>query len=250
MMIQARKRFSQNFLHDQGIIKQIIDAVDAASRTHVVEIGPGRGALTLTLLQQAQVFSAIEIDRDLIELLKPHFQNSATLIESDVLKFDFAHLTPTPLTVIGNLPYNISTPILFHLLKFKKIIDSMFFMLQKEVVLRMAASPGSKEYGRLSVMVQYVCEVDPLFLVPPSAFEPAPQVESMVVRLKPYKKSPYGEIADFTKFANIVQHAFGQRRKTLRNALKALDVIIPEALTSKRAGELSVDDFVNLANAN
>ena len=249
-MIQARKRFSQNFLHDQSIIKQIIDAIDPASRTHVVEIGPGRGALTLTLLQQAHIFSAIEIDRDLIALLKPHFQNKATLIESDVLKIDFTQLTPNPLTVIGNLPYNISTPILFHLLKFKNIIDSMFFMLQKEVVLRMAASPGSKEYGRLSVMVQHVCEVDPLFLVPPTAFEPEPQVESMVVRLNPYKKSPYGAITDFTKFTNIVQHAFSQRRKTLRNALKALDVIIPEGLASKRAGELAVDDFVKLANSN
>ncbi len=247
MTHQARRRFGQNFLHDPHIIHQIVHAIRPATRTHLVEIGPGQGALTFPLLKEAKAFSAIEIDRDLIAFLKSHAPKDFQLIEGDVLKFDFGQFKG-PITVVGNLPYNISTPLLFHLLQFKDRIDEMFFMLQKEVVIRMAAPPGSKDYGRLSVMVQYFCEVSPLFLVPPHAFTPAPQVDSMIIRLKPHSVSPYGTIKDFSRFEKLVLLAFNQRRKTLKNALKVLDLKLPEALASKRAEALCPADFVALSN--
>lgn len=248
-MIQARKRFGQNFLHDRHIIHRIVESIQPESRPHLVEIGPGRGALTFPLLERAKQFTAIEIDRDLIALLKEQTPKPFELIESDVLKVDFLKMAGSQkITVVGNLPYNISTPILFHLLEYRQVIDEMFFMLQKEVVERMAAEPGTKEYGRLSVMIQYFCEVDPLFLVPPGAFTPAPQVDSMIVYLKPYKTSPYGEIKEFKRFEEVVRLAFNQRRKTLRNSLKSLGILIPNTLEAKRPEELSVADFVSLAN--
>ena len=256
-MIQARKRFGQNFLHDRHIIHKIITAIAPATHAHIVEIGPGRGALTYPLLESAKQLTAIEIDRDLIAQLREKAPK-LHLIEGDVLKVDFSLIPQSlcdssliqgseKLTIVGNLPYNISTPLLFHLLEFREHIEAMFFMLQKEVVLRMAAEPNSKDYGRLSVMIQYFCEVDPLFLVPPGAFTPAPQVDSMIVRLKPYALSPYGAILDFKHFENIVRLAFNQRRKTLRNALKSLALSIPDEYAYKRAEELSVQDFVDLA---
>jgi 16S rRNA (adenine1518-N6/adenine1519-N6)-dimethyltransferase len=246
MTILARKRFGQNFLHDRHVIHKIIQAISPATRTHLVEIGPGRGALTFPLLEEATQFTAIEIDRDLIAWLTEKAPKPFNLIEGDALKINFRELGH-PLTVIGNLPYNISTPILFHLLSFRDVIDEMYFMLQKEVVERMAAEPDSKDYGRLSVMVQYFCEVEPLFVVSSGAFTPAPKVESMVVRLKPYKTSPYGEIKDFKRFEHIVQLGFNQRRKTLHNALKSANLILPDTLAQKRAGELSIQDWVMLA---
>lgn len=248
-MIQARKRFGQNFLHDQYVIQRIVKAIAPENRVHLVEIGPGRGALTFPLLKQAQQFTAVEIDRDLIALLKEQTPKPFELIESDVLKVDFLKIAGSEkITVVGNLPFNISTPILFHLLQYRNSIDEMFFMLQKEVVERMAAEYHTKDYGRLSVMIQYFCEVDPLFIVSSGAFTPAPQVDSMIVRLKPYHVSPYGEIKDFKRFEEVVRLAFNQRRKTLKNALKTLGILIPTALESKRPEELSVAEFVNLAN--
>ncbi len=254
-MIQARKRFGQNFLHDRHVIHNIITAIAPEVRAHIIEIGPGRGALTFPLLERAKRLTAIEIDRDLSASLSSrlHENNKFTLIESDILKIDFKtlchpHADKNPaLTVIGNLPYNISTPILFHLLQYREYIDEMFFMLQKEVVERMSAEPGNKQYGRLSVMIQYFCEVEPLFLVPPGAFTPAPQVDSMVVRLKPYQNNPYGELKDFKHFTQIVQLGFNQRRKTLRNALKAANLVLPKEFANKRAEDLSIHDWVMLA---
>lgn len=250
-MIQARKRFGQNFLHDRHIIDKIIKAVRPESREHLIEIGPGRGALTFPLLERTKQFSAIEIDRDLIKFLKDHAPREFNLIAGDALKINLPSVFPGVLlhTVVGNLPYNISTPLLFHLLAFRDYIDEMFFMLQKEVVLRMAASPGSKEYGRLSVMVQYCCEVEPLFQVPPGAFTPPPQVNSMMVRLKPYTASPYGEITNLVAFNKIVQLAFNQRRKTLHNALKSASIPLPTDLAGKRAEELSIKEYVALVNS-
>ena len=258
-MILSRKRFGQNFLHDRHIIHQIVEAVRPESRAHVIEIGPGRGALTFPLLERSKQLTAIEIDWDLAALLRERSPN-LNLIVDDVLKIDLSLIPQSlrdsslikgakaPLTIVGNLPYNISTPILFHLLQYRDHIDEMFFMLQKEVVERMAAEPHTKDYGRLSVMIQYFCEVDPLFLVPPDAFTPAPKVESMVVRLKPYQTNPYGTLKDFKRFEEIVRLGFNQRRKTLRNALKAANIVLPEAFASQRAEELSIQDWVELAN--
>ncbi len=252
---QAKKRFGQNFLVDENIIRNIINGIAPKNSDHLVEIGPGLGALTKHLVGQCKKLDVVEIDRVLAERLEQQFGDSTgfQLHCSDALKTDFSHFTETEqaLRIIGNLPYNISTPILFHLLNFKHYIHDMHFMLQKEVVDRMASPPGQKSYGRLSVMVQYHCHVEPLFTVPPSAFKPAPKVESAIVRLRPRNRST--PVTDPDLFAKIVNLCFQQRRKTLRNGLKILlkdfpDNCIDHFDLSRRPGTFSVEEFIALSN--
>jgi 16S rRNA (adenine1518-N6/adenine1519-N6)-dimethyltransferase len=251
---RPRKRFGQNFLQDPVVIGKIVAAIRATPDEHLVEIGPGQGAITVPLLESAGKLSAIELDRDLIGPLQTRCANvgGLTVHNADALSFDFCQLADDrPLRLIGNLPYNISTPLLFHLLDQHHCIRDMHFMLQKEVVERMAASPGSGQYGRLSVMLQYRCRVTPLFTIGPDAFDPPPKVESAFVRLDPYEKPPV-QVMDETVFANLVRQAFSQRRKTLRNTLRGmLDISEISALDidpSARAETLGLENFAELAN--
>jgi 16S rRNA (adenine1518-N6/adenine1519-N6)-dimethyltransferase len=250
----AKKHLGQNFLHDRGVIDRIVLAIDPAPGDRLVEIGPGQGALTLPLLDRHGALTAIEFDRDLLAPLAaaaaPH--GELTLVNSDVLAVDFSALAGDgQLRLAGNLPYNLSSPILFHALAHAPAIRDMHFMLQKEVVERMGAAPGSKVYGRLSVMLQAYCAVTPLFTVGPGAFRPAPKVDSAVVRLVPRPRGAAG-IDDHARFAAIVRAAFGQRRKTLRNALSAVaEPGLIEAAGLRpdmRAEQVPVDGFVRLAN--
>lgn len=252
---QARKRFGQNFLHDAHVIRKIVQAIAPQPDQHLLEIGPGQGALTIPLINSGATLDVVELDRDLAGWLQNHFADCErfTLHLGDVLKFDPHTLTQTPrsLRVIGNLPYNISTPCLFHLLESESLIDDMTFMLQKEVVQRLAATPDDDEYGRLSVMVQYFCTVEHLFDVPPGAFKPAPKVTSAIVRLRPHRQ--YKEQAtDTALLRDLVRTAFSQRRKTLRNCIKPLIVDLnPEDLPvdlSLRPENLGVADYVRLSN--
>jgi 16S rRNA (adenine1518-N6/adenine1519-N6)-dimethyltransferase len=218
---QPRKRFGQHFLHERGVIDRILLAIDPKPDDLLVEIGPGEGALTLPLLARAGHLTAIEIDRDLAPLLPGRAAGTGelTVIEADALTVDFRALAAgRRLRLVGNLPYNISTPLLFHLLGAADAITDMHFMLQKEVVDRMAAGPGGKEYGRLSVMLQARAEVEPLFRVAPGAFRPPPKVDSAVVRIVPKPASATADI-DPARLERIVRAAFAQRRKTLHNAL-------------------------------
>ncbi len=255
-----RKRFGQHFLHEAGIIDRIARAVDPRPGQALVEIGPGEGALTFPLLERIDRLTVVELDRDLIPRLRERAPPEVLeIVESDVLDVDFTALRarlarePTQkLRVVGNLPYNISTPILFHLLEHRDAIADMQFMLQREVVDRMAGAPGSKTYGRLSVMLQARCRVEPLFRVPAGAFRPPPKVESAVVRLTPRADGEVA-IADATLFARVVRDAFSQRRKTLRNALSGVaDAAAIEAggVDPKlRAEDVPVAAYVALANA-
>ena len=252
---RAKRRFGQNFLHDRGVIHRIITAIAPCPGDRLVEIGPGQGALTVPLLAAAGRLEAVEMDRDLITPLQEGAADNSglTLHQADALRFDFrrCHGGERPLRLVGNLPYNISTPLLFRLLAMADHICDMHFMLQREVVERMAAPPGSKTYGRLSVMVQYHCRVDSLFRVPAGAFHPAPKVESAVVRLTPRPPDPAA--TDAARFAALVSSAFGQRRKTLRRALQehltVTDIRGAGIDPGARAEQLSVSDFVRLANA-
>ena len=255
MKHRPRKRFGQNFLRDRGIVDRIIQAINPAADDHLVEIGPGHGAITGQLLELAGRLDAIELDRDLVALLQQRFagKQNFTLHSADALKFDFCSLQmDRPLRLVGNLPYNISTPIMFHLLEQAACIRDMYFMLQKEVVDRMAAAPGNKTYGRLSVMLQLKCRVNPLFNIGPGAFNPPPKVESAFVQLQPWKPSPY-QIQDPLLLGQLVTQAFSQRRKTLRNTLKKLvDPAVFGQLDidpGSRAEQLTPADFVRLANA-
>lgn len=260
---QARKRFGQNFLIDDGVISRIVKSISPKASDNLVEIGPGKGAITSQLLSACPSLKVVELDRDLIPYLLaqfiadyPEFQ----VINTDALKFDFASLlerhtsgTPTaPLRIVGNLPYNISTPLIFHLLSYAGNVRDMHFMLQKEVVERMAAGAEDKAYGRLSIMVQYYCRVENLFPVPPQCFQPAPKVDSAIVRLVPYKEVPY-PARDLKLLEKLVNTAFQQRRKTLRNSLKQMiPAEILELLpvdTSKRPENLTLKEFVDLSNA-
>ena len=220
---KARKRFGQNFLHDHGIIQRISQSINPRVGDHLVEIGPGQGALTEYMLAGAEELDVIELDRNLIPTLKLRFglNRNFRIHEGDALKFDFHSLKTDerPLRIIGNLPYNISTPLIFHLLEHQNIISDMHFMLQKEVVLRLAAQAGDKHYGRLGIMTQYYCAVDYLFTVGPGAFKPAPKVDSAIVRLVPHKTLPH-PCKDVNKLETVVRDAFSQRRKTIRNTLK------------------------------
>ena len=252
---RAKKALGQHFLHETAYIERIVDAVDPRPGEPLVEIGPGQGALTLPLLRQHGALTVIEFDRDLIAPLTRAAQDAGKLevIHRDVLEVDFSALAGDgpPLRLVGNLPYNISSPILFHTLEHATAIADMHFMLQKEVVERMAAEPGSKVYGRLSVMLQARCTVVPLFDVPPGAFRPPPKVDSAVVRLAPRAAGEAG-IDDPARFASVVRAAFGQRRKTLRNALSGLcDEAVFAAADidpGTRAERLSVAEFIRLAN--
>lgn len=236
---QARKRFGQNFLTDQAIIQQIIASIGPKPGQCLVEIGPGLGALTEHLLDRAGALHAVELDRDLVPILRTQFFNypGLQLHEADALKFDYAQLydqaNSRPLRIVGNLPYNISTPLIFHLLSYHAIISDMHFMLQKEVVQRLAASPNDKNYGRLSIMMQYYCQVESLFNVPAQAFRPAPKVESAIVRLIPYSQLPQ-KVDNITLFEQVLKTAFSQRRKTLRNNLKPL-------MTDQELADLDID---------
>ncbi len=252
---RARKRFGQNFLHDPGIISRIVQSISPHPDEHLVEIGPGQGAITKELLRAAGGMDAVELDRDLIA---PLAQMCGPIGElrihcADILKFDLCGLAPAGerLRVVGNLPYNISTPILFHLLERSHCIRDMHFMLQKEVVLRMVAEPGNKQYGRLSVMLQAQCDVTHLFDIGPGAFRPAPKVDSAFVRLVPFAV-PRFEIRDQRLFAQVVAQAFSQRRKTLRNSLRELmDAETMQGLgidPGLRAEQLDVEAFVRLGN--
>jgi 16S rRNA (adenine1518-N6/adenine1519-N6)-dimethyltransferase len=249
-----KKHFGQHFLHDAAIIERIVRALDPKPGDRIVEIGPGQGALTLPLLRRHGALTVIELDRDLIAPLREAGAHAGDLevIHSDVLKVDFTKLADgQPLRLVGNLPYNISSPILFHALEHAAVVRDMHFMLQKEVVDRMAAAPGSKVFGRLSVMLQASCDVVPLFEVPPGAFRPPPQVDSAVVRLLPRASGSVG-IVDSGLFARVVREAFGQRRKTLRNALSGVcdaEAIVAAGLRpGARAEEVEVEGFVALAN--
>ena len=252
---RPRKRFGQNFLHDPGIIQRIVAAIDPRPGDNLVEIGPGQGAITLELLAILQKMQAVELDRDLLEPLSRRCAPVGDLVihNADALKFDFTALASPerPLRVVGNLPYNISTPILFHLLDQSDNIKDMHFMLQKEVVERMASGPGSKIYGRLSVMLQARCRVDALFTIGPGAFNPPPKVDSAFVCLVPHQ-SPPCRIDDWEIFRQLVNQAFSQRRKTLRNSLrKLLDVEQIEAAgidPATRPEQLGLIEFAHLAN--
>lgn len=224
-MNRARKRFGQHFLHDPGVIARIVAAIDPQPGQRILEIGPGRGALTRPLLDRCQRLEVVEIDRDVIPALRQHCAGAGELIvhEADVLKLDIALLLGDgpPMRVCGNLPYNISTPLLFHLLESRTTIADMHFMLQKEVVERMAARPGGKDYGRLTIMLAAVCRVEVMFRVGRGAFNPPPGVDSAVVRLTPHVAAPF-PLPDRARFARFVSAAFSMRRKTLRNSLRGL----------------------------
>ena len=252
-----RKRFGQNFLHDHNIIYNILASLQVKPDQHWVEIGPGQGALTEPLLNEGIRLDVIELDRDLVALLKEKFKQQPRLHihSTDALRFDFTalanHAEHEKLRIIGNLPYNISTPLMFHLLKSACCIEDMHFMLQKEVVDRICAGPGSKKYGRLSVMMQYYCDTELLFDVPPESFDPIPKVMSAIVRLVPHQQ-PIVEVHDVAKLNRVVTEAFSQRRKTLRNSLKKLipeaDIVALNIDPTLRAETISLSDFARLSN--
>ncbi len=250
-----RKRFGQNFLVSQAVIDRIVAAIAPRPGDRLVEIGPGLGALTAPLMERLGHLDVVEIDRDLIARLSRRFPpERLTIHEGDVLKFDFASLAESSsagLRVVGNLPYNISTPLLFHLAQVAPLLRDLHFMLQREVVMRMVAPPGNGDYGRLSVMLQYRFEMEHLFDVPAEAFDPAPKVDSAIVRMIPRPVAALAA-ADEALFARVVSAAFGQRRKMLRNTLRGLiDAAQLEGLgisPSARAEELGVADFVRIAN--
>ncbi len=250
----ARRRFGQNFLVAPGIVRSIVAAIAPQADDLLVEIGPGLGALTAPLLERVKHLHVVEIDRDLIARLRQAWPaDRVTVHAGDALEFDFGTLGER-LRIVGNLPYNISTPLLFHLAGFADRVLDMHFMLQKEVVDRMVAEPGSTDYGRLSVMLQYRFEMERLFDVPPESFNPAPKVDSAIVRLTPKTKVGAGDTARSEEvLAKVVLTAFSQRRKMLRNTLKPL--IAEERLTAlgiaptARAEELGVADYVRIADA-
>ncbi|MFO1436562.1 MAG: 16S rRNA (adenine(1518)-N(6)/adenine(1519)-N(6))-dimethyltransferase RsmA [Gammaproteobacteria bacterium] len=254
---RPRKRFGQHFLHDPAVIDRIVAAIAPSIDKRILEIGPGRGALTRPLLAAAGHLDVVEVDRDLARLL-PQQLNAGSdklrvhCIDALEFKLDAVTTVDRPAIVVGNLPYNISSPLLFHLLAQTEFIAEMVFMLQKEVVERIAAKPGGKEYGRLSVMIQYHCRVEHLFNIGPGAFTPAPKVESAVVRLTPRQQSASGRARSESTLRELVRRAFTARRKTLRNALR--DICTETMLISagidpnQRAETLLVEQFVRLAN--
>ncbi len=249
---RPRKRFGQHFLTDQTTIDRIVAAIQPKNSETIVEIGPGQGVISKPLAVLAGTFHAIELDRDLAAVLRRQFapQTNVSIHQADALKFDFPGLGDD-LRIVGNLPYNISTPLLFRLTEFRHVIRDMHFMLQKEVVDRMAAPPGNKTYGRLSIMLGCYMEIEPLFDVPATAFRPPPKVTSSIVRLRPLPNDAYA-ITDHQKLSNIVAEAFSQRRKTLRNALKARaseeDLIDAGMDPASRPEQATIANYVTLAN--
>ena len=254
-MHKARKRFGQHFLHDNNVIDKILRSIAVAEGDNFLEIGPGQGALTFPLLAQCKKLIAVELDRDLIPLLnkKAEKYGDITVINADVLDFELDSLPGDKrYRVVGNLPYNISTPLMFHLLDSIDRIQDMHFMVQKEVAQRIVAEVGNQHYGRLSVMMQYLCQCQYLFDVAPGSFTPPPKVNSAIIRLLPRTQAKY-EVDDIELFSKIVQSAFGQRRKTISNSLKT---IIPGEIfetsginKSLRAENLSGNDFAQLTRA-
>lgn len=252
---QARKRFGQNFLHDGAVIERIVRAIGPRPDDAVLEIGPGLGALTEELLSVVPSLQVLELDRDLIPILRTKFFNypGLQIHQGDALQFDFSSIYQgQPLRVVGNLPYNISTPLIFRLLSQADVIADMHFMLQKEVVDRLAAEPGNKHWGRLSIMTQYRCQVQPLFKVGPGAFKPQPKVDSAIVRLIPHQVLPH-PAKDEKMLSTVVRTAFNARRKTLRKGLETLvsdaqweHIAIDNRL---RPEQLSLADFVYLADS-
>jgi 16S rRNA (adenine1518-N6/adenine1519-N6)-dimethyltransferase len=250
-----RKRFGQHFLADPDVIDAIVRAIAPREDDPMVEIGPGLGALTGPLVAQLAHLHAVEIDRDVIVTLKRRFgEGRLTIHSGDALSYDFGRLSDAlgkPLRVVGNLPYNISTPLLFHLAGFAQRIADCHFMLQKEVVERMVADPGGRDYGRLSVMLQYRFEMEHLFDVPPEAFEPQPRVESAIVRMRP-KPAALRLARDEALLGELVTRAFGQRRKVLRNTLKGLasetQMQAAGISPAARAEEIALENYVALAN--
>jgi 16S rRNA (adenine1518-N6/adenine1519-N6)-dimethyltransferase len=250
-MHKAKKQFGQNFLVDRQIIADIIAAIRPEENDNMVEIGPGLGALTRPLLQKLGQLHVVEIDRDIIARLKTDYDPQKLVIhEGDALEFDFTQL-PAPLRIVGNLPYNISSPLLFHFAEYAARVTDMHFMLQDEVVERMVAEPSTAAYGRLSVMLQYRFHMEKLLDVPPESFRPAPKVNSAIVRMIPVPKSEIA-VRDEKTYAAIVAAAFGQRRKTLRNTLRNY---LTEADFAQlgidpqlRAENLGVAEFAEIAN--
>jgi len=252
-MIRPRKRFGQHFLHDRDVVDRIIDSIDFNSNDTPVEIGPGLGALTLPLLARAHQLHVIEIDLDLAERLEQSVGQTGKLVihRSDVLKFNFSTISKEKLIIIGNVPYNISTPLLFHLLDQLSCISRMVLMLQKEVADRICAAPGSRDYGRLSIMVQSVCSVEQLFNVEAGSFTPVPKVESSVIKLSPLIEQEI-KIHDRNLFNILVRTAFSKRRKTIRNALKTLlqdkELLAAGISPSSRPEQVPVEAYAKLAN--
>ena len=280
----ARKRFGQNFLVSDGVVRKIVDAVAARPGDTLVEIGPGLGALTAHLLDRCDRLEVVEIDRDLIARLRERWPAERLAIhEGDALAFDFATLKRegSRLKIVGNLPYNISSPLLFHLVRFAPLVDDLHFMLQKEVVDRMVADPGGGDYGRLSVMLQYHFYMERLFIVPPGAFNPSPKVDTAVVRMIPRigrcepragasagiptgghdLNPPNGPkvslggtapVLDEAVFARVVTAAFSQRRKMLRNTLRGVatesELESVGIAPTSRAEEVALSGYVRLAN--
>ncbi len=263
---RARKRFGQNFLHDQNVIDRIVRAIRPQHDELLLEIGPGQGALTQALLATECELFALELDRDLVTMLTQKFGGNtrfhlqqgdalkldlSTLIRTEKSTFEAAHAPTKKLRVVGNLPYNISTPLIFHLLQQSALIADMHFMLQKEVVERLAALPNCKEYGRLGIMTQYFCRIEPLLDVPPGAFSPRPKVQSAVVRLTPYTVLPH-PAKSLENLQQVVRTAFNQRRKTLRNALQTLlsaeDIAACAIDPGARPETLALSQYVALAD--
>ena len=250
---KTKKRFGQHFLNDFSVINKLIYEINPYLNDKFVEIGPGLGALTFPLLDKISALDVVEIDRDVIARLQIRNDPKLTIHGVDALKFDFTSLLKSEekLRVVGNLPYNISTPLIFHLLNFKNKISDMHFMLQNEVVKRITAEPNSKAYGRLSVMVQYHCKTEYLFFVGPESFDPPPKVDSAILRLSPWPDQPH-TAKDEKHLSELVAQAFSMRRKTLRNNLKKM--ISSEQIEAlnidpkKRAENLSVSEFVTLSN--
>jgi len=253
---RPRKRFGQNFLHDQNVIQRIVNAIHPQRDQHLVEIGPGQGALTTQLLPLMGVMDAVELDRDLLEPLQEKCASlgQLNLHSADALKFDYCQLynpEEQKLRIVGNLPYNISSPLLFHLMTQRHCIKDLHFMLQKEVVQRITAQPGNGHYGRLSIMLQYFCETEMLFTVSPGSFFPPPKVDSAVFRLIP-RQAPLLKAENETLLSRIVSISFGQRRKTIRNNLKGtIDETTLRELNIEpglRPERLEIEQFVQLAN--
>jgi 16S rRNA (adenine1518-N6/adenine1519-N6)-dimethyltransferase len=252
---KARKRFGQNFLHDQQVIDRIIASIAPRASDLIVEIGPGQAALTRPLLDSGAELHLVELDRDLVVYLEKQFSGhpGITIHSCDALRANLPELTgQRPFRLIGNLPYNISTPLIFHVLQWAELVIDMHFMLQKEVVDRMAAAPGNRTYGRLSVMTQFHCEVTSLFDVPPESFSPVPRVCSSIVRLRPWPQPPV-DVGSFENLQKVVSAAFSMRRKTLRNSLR--DVLSEAQILDagidpgQRAEQLGLPQFAALARA-
>ena len=252
-MPPARRRFAQHFLIDEVIVERIIRAIDPREDERIVEIGPGKGALTIPLLSRTGRLDVVEVDRDLAERLIEKCKDAGqlNLVRQDALRLDFAEFASAGLKVVGNLPYNISTPMLFHLLRFDQV-SRMVFMLQKEVVDRICAASDTPDYGRLSIMVQARCTAEKLFEVEPEAFKPRPKVDSALVRLSVIPRA-IEQIKNYDRFAELVRVAFSSRRKKISNGLKTwFDAGQLEELgisPSARPAELSVSDYINLSNA-